>query len=160
MLYRRPQLSAESGLNDSSDQGVLLCSSILLQRLSSLLLLCLVLGWHFPWWEAESGYVSDLGLGRDLPQAGVSVPKIEKADYESAWKALGCCSWRGCHPENCNRVYELQLWDLSHSIAVLRMTRVQPGRRSTRCQSFSWPRWGAAPLSCWWRWWSWPGPDG
>ena len=47
-------------------------------------------------------YVSDLGLDRDLPQAGVSVPKIEKADYESAWKALGCCSWRGCHPQNCN----------------------------------------------------------
>ena len=161
MLYRRPQLSAESGLNDSSDQGVLLCSSILLQRLSSLLLLCsVVLGWHYPWREAESGYVSDLGLGRDLPQAGVSVPKIEKADYESVRKTWGCSSWRSCHFQNCNRVYELQLWDLTHSIAVLRMTRVQPGRRSTRCQSFSWPRWGAAPLSCWWRWWSWPGPDG
>ena len=69
IIRRKTESYLKFGFNLVSEQCALLCSSILLQRLSSLLLL-----------------FSDLGLDRDLPQAGVSVPKIEKADYESVRK--------------------------------------------------------------------------
>ena len=110
MLYRRPQLSAESGLNDSSDQGVLLCSSILLQRLSSLLLLCsLVLGWHFPWREAEIMFLT-LGLIGIYLKLGFLFRKSRKQIMrvlERLTAARGEAA--NCHPQNCNWVYELEL---------------------------------------------------